>query len=65
MKRRQLLQGATALGLSPALASTAVKTMKNVPFERHEKVRIGFVGVGGRGSGLLGDLLNVLQRDLG
>ena len=59
MKRRQLLQGATALGLSPALASTAVKTMKNVPFERREKVRIGFVGVGGRGSGLLNDLLNV------
>lgn len=59
MKRRQLLSGAAALGLSPALATTQPQTMKNVPFERKDKIRIGFVGVGGRGSGLLNDLLNI------
>lgn len=60
MKRRELLTGAAALSIAEtASAAAPVKTMKGVPFERHAKVRIGFVGVGGRGSGLLNDLLNV------
>ncbi|MGC4042496.1 MAG: Gfo/Idh/MocA family oxidoreductase [Armatimonas sp.] len=60
MKRRELLTGAAGLGIAEtASAAAPVKTMKGVPFERHEKVRIGFVGVGGRGSGLLNDLLNI------
>ncbi len=33
--------------------------MADVPFERHERVRIGLIGCGGRGGSLLGDLLNV------
>jgi predicted dehydrogenase len=59
MKRRELLAGAAGLGVAEAAGAVSVKTMKGVPFERHEKVRIGFVGVGGRGSGLLNDLLNI------
>ncbi len=35
------------------------ETMKGVPFERHDVVRIGMVGVGGRGTSLLRDLLEV------
>jgi predicted dehydrogenase len=34
-------------------------TMIGVPFEAHERVRLGIIGVGGRGSSLLGDLLAV------
>ena len=58
MRRRDLLAGTAAIGLASA-APAAAETMKGVPFERRETVRIGFVGVGGRGSSLLGDLLNV------
>lgn len=36
-----------------------VQTMRRVPLARHETVRVGIIGVGGRGSGLLGDLLAV------
>jgi predicted dehydrogenase len=39
-------------------------TMKDVPFERHDRVRVGFVGIGGRGSGLLNDLLNIPGVDV-
>lgn len=35
------------------------KTMIGVKFEPRELVKVGFIGVGGRGTGLLGDLLNV------
>jgi predicted dehydrogenase len=35
------------------------ETMKGVPFDRYEVVRIGIVGVGGRGTSLLKDLLAV------
>src|SRR2546430_10266653 len=34
-------------------------TMMGVPFERRERVRLGIIGVGGRGSSLLRDLLAV------
>ncbi len=34
-------------------------TMIGVPFEAHERVRLGIIGVGGRGSSLLEDLLAV------
>jgi predicted dehydrogenase len=36
-----------------------VATMMGVPFERRERVRLGIIGVGGRGSSLLRDLLAV------
>ena len=39
--------------------TTANATMMGVPFERKEKVRLGIIGVGGRGSSLLQDLLAV------
>lgn len=34
-------------------------TMVGVPFERHEKVRLGIIGVGGRGTGVCIDFLGV------
>lgn len=34
-------------------------TMRGVPFEKREHVRVGFVGVGGRGHGLLREMLAV------
>ena len=39
--------------------TTANSTMMGVPFERREKVRLGIIGVGGRGTSLLQDLLAV------
>ncbi|HVZ49202.1 MAG TPA: Gfo/Idh/MocA family oxidoreductase [Gemmatimonadaceae bacterium] len=41
----------------PAPASRA--TMKNVPFERHDVVRIGIVGTGLRGRSVLGEFLSL------
>jgi hypothetical protein len=34
-------------------------TMVGVPFERHETIRLGIIGVGGRGTGVLSDFLGV------
>jgi hypothetical protein len=67
LSRRSFLQAgaaaAVALGLPPvkATADTAAdhihgKTMMNVRFEAKEP-RLGIIGVGGRGTSLLGDLL--------
>ena len=39
--------------------ATDARTMVGVPFERHETVRIGIIGVGGRGTGVLGEFLGV------
>jgi predicted dehydrogenase len=55
--RRDLFRFATlaTAGLAvntPAPAAPA-ESMMGVPFERKDKVRVGFIGVGGRGSGLL------------
>ena len=46
---------------SPLLAATPHKsaTMIGVPFEARERVRLGIIGVGGRGTSLLRDLLAV------
>jgi len=38
---------------------SANSTMMGVPFEARERVRLGIIGVGGRGTSLLGDLLAV------
>lgn len=35
------------------------RTMVGVPFERHETVRLGIIGVGGRGTGVCGEFLAV------
>jgi hypothetical protein len=49
--------------LSPNLVAAtpkpATQTMMGVPFEAKEQVRMGIIGVGGRGSSLLRDLLAV------
>ncbi|MDX1935043.1 MAG: Gfo/Idh/MocA family oxidoreductase [Capsulimonadales bacterium] len=66
--RRELFQTAAGVGVGVATTAvlpdpaearsvTAAETMHNVPFEKRDTVRIGFIGLGGRGSGLLGDLL--------
>ena len=39
-------------------------TMMGVPFEARERVRLGIIGVGGRGTSLLGDLLAVQNVDV-
>ena len=52
---------------TPAAADTpksAHATMMGVPFEARERVRLGIIGVGGRGSSLLQDLLAVEKVDV-
>jgi Oxidoreductase family, NAD-binding Rossmann fold len=54
--------------LTPELFAAAPKaanaTMVGVPFEARERVRLGIIGVGGRGSSLLRDLLAVDNVDV-
>ncbi|MEO8658819.1 MAG: Gfo/Idh/MocA family oxidoreductase [Bryobacteraceae bacterium] len=63
--RRDLLRasaaGVTVLGASAAEPpqSPGARPMINVPFERRETVRMGLIGCGGRGTGVLGDYLAV------
>src|SRR5271165_2750377 len=45
--------------LMAATSKAATKTMIGVPFEPRERVRLGIIGVGGRGTSLLKDLLSV------
>ena len=44
---------------SNAAPKSAGATMVGVPFEARERVRLGIIGVGGRGTSLLRDLLTV------
>ena len=44
---------------SDAAPKSASATMMGVPFEARERVRLGIIGVGGRGTSLLRDLLTV------
>lgn len=44
---------------APPLAPAARQTMRGVPFERHDTVRIGIVGTGLRGRSVLGELLAI------
>ncbi len=57
------LSSAVALGedgrWETAIPATTDATMVGVPFERHEKVRLGVIGVGGRGTGVLSNFLAV------
>jgi hypothetical protein len=70
LSRRQLIRtasAAAALGLArpgsaqeaPAAPARRGATMIGVPFERRERVRFALIGCGGRGSGLLRDMLSV------
>ncbi|MBZ5686927.1 MAG: Gfo/Idh/MocA family oxidoreductase [Acidobacteriia bacterium] len=45
--------------LQAVTPKTANATMIGVPFEAHDRVRLGIIGVGGRGTSLLRDLLAV------
>ena len=47
-----------------AAKSTAHATMVGVPFEARERVRLGIIGVGGRGTNLLEDLLAIEKVDV-
>jgi predicted dehydrogenase len=66
LSRREILQAAGAASASMALPSmsfaedpsTQANTMHGVPFEKYTTVKVGFIGIGGRGQGLLQDLLN-------
>jgi Oxidoreductase family, NAD-binding Rossmann fold len=46
-------------GMSAEAKKTSAASMMGVPFEARERVRLGIIGVGGRGSSLLTDLLAV------
>jgi hypothetical protein len=72
ISRRSFVKGAAIGGaglliakdmLRPDRAAAAPNsshaTMMGVPFEARERVRLGIIGVGGRGTSLLGDLLAV------
>src|SRR5271168_5551036 len=73
ISRRSFVKGAAIGGaglliatdlLSPKRAAGAPKstthaTMMGVPFEARERVRLGIIGVGGRGTNLLENLLAV------
>jgi len=52
------ITAATHPDLAPP-APAARKSMRAVPFERHETVRVGMVGTGLRGRSVLGELLGV------
>jgi hypothetical protein len=51
--------GAQPAPPAPPAPAPRGATMIGVPFERHETVRFGLIGHGGRGSSLLADLLHV------
>src|SRR5579862_7793965 len=58
--RRDLLRGAVLIG--PAAAAAAQNDRQSVigmPFEAREKVRMGLIGCGSRGSGMLQEFLGV------
>ncbi|MFN7829785.1 MAG: gfo/Idh/MocA family oxidoreductase, partial [Armatimonadota bacterium] len=53
------IEAAEAEWRSLTPTATSNETMHGVPFERTPNVRVGFIGLGGRGSGLLNDLINI------
>ncbi len=69
LSRRDLLRAAAVAGLAlgtpdlaaadPAPPAAAPRSMIGVPFERHDTVRLGIIGTGGRGTSLLEEFLAV------
>jgi predicted dehydrogenase len=67
MDRRELLKGALAIGAAAAPREHAehtepaanAATMRGVPFERHETVRLAIVGTGLRGRSILSEVLAI------
>ena len=45
-------------------SANAAMTMMGVPFEARERVRLGIIGVGGRGTNLLEDLLAIEKVEI-
>jgi hypothetical protein len=74
LSRRGFLRGMAAIGtaISPLATIRAEApepaqknaTMRNVPFERKSRVRVGIIGTGGRGRSLLGDFMGVPEVDI-
>jgi predicted dehydrogenase len=70
--QRTAMGGAGLLVATDLLKSTLAaetpkssnSTMIGVPFEARERVRLGIIGVGGRGTSLLGELLGVENVDI-
>jgi hypothetical protein len=73
--RRRFMEGSFAalvarFGFVPAGSPGALEppakhpTMRNVPFERKDRVRVGIIGTGGRGRSLLGDFVGVPEVDV-
>lgn len=61
--RRELLKLAslTAVGLSQVQAQRKASTMAGVPFERLDSVRLGLIGVGGRGNAHIDNFAEIPQ----
>jgi len=60
MKKNEIGKSANeALAYVKAIPPAQGKTMLNVPFEKRNLVRFGFIGLGGRGRGQLGQILAV------
>ncbi len=53
------IAGATESEGTPSAPPAGAPSMIGVPFEGFRTVRVGIIGVGGRGTGLLGDLLAI------
>jgi len=75
LSRRFFLQATALAGAAATLGAAgaadqesplkaAPKTMLGVPFEKHDKVRIGIIGAGARGQSVMSDLLNVPQVEI-
>lgn len=77
LSRRQMLRATAGIAAATftmeaaeaewnALAPTTTEnaTMHGVAFERAPRVRVGFIGLGGRGSGLLNDLINIKDVEI-
>jgi len=55
----EILNSTPATASAGAAAKSSALTMIGVPFEARERVKLGIIGVGGRGTSLLHDLLGV------
>jgi predicted dehydrogenase len=57
--RRRFLQSAAGLAAANGLSAAPAATMAGVPFQKKLTIRLGFVGLGGRGTGQLRNFLGV------
>src|SRR5687767_8759088 len=60
--RRQFLQTTAAVGLAAAAAAPALAD--GAPAPASERLQVGMIGIGGRGAGLLSELLSSAQIDV-